>query len=368
MHPRNLLAALALLATAASPVLAGSLAVGDPAPEARPSVMLQGEAVAKLDDSKTYLFEFWATWCGPCVAQVPHVDHLHRTFGPKGLVVLATSVWEDDQAKPAAFVKGKGDKMSYRVGFDGDKAMATKWLEAAGANGIPHAFVVQKGKIAWQGHPGELTDELVASMLDGTYSPAKAAAAAKTAADNQAQMMEKFNALGEALQAKQWDKAEKLLAEVLPFVPETERQELAEGIRDQIALGKGDPSGIYRRMEKFAEENKEDPEQLNALAWDLATNPLFEGKRNLGLAEKCARASVKLAAGADKAASLDTLARIRFMQGQKEEAIKLQQEAVAGAPDELKSEIQATLESYKKGVLPKISEQGDVVDDEEEMK
>lgn len=365
MKPRNLLAAVALLATAVSPVLAGPLGVGDPAPDARPKVMLQGEPVTKLEDGKTYLFEFWATWCGPCVAQVPHVDHLHRTFGPKGLIVLATSVWEDDQAKPAAFVKAKGDKMSYRVGFDADKAMAKNWLEAAGANGIPHAFAVQKGKIIWQGHPGELNDALVASMLDGSYNPEKAAAAAKAEEAKQQAAMEKFGALGEALQAKQWDKAEKLLGEVLPLVPESERADLAEGVRDQIALGKGDPSGIYKRVAKYAEENKEDAEQQNEIAWDLATNPMFEGKRNLELAETCASRSVKLASGTDKAASLDTLARIKFMQGKKDEAIKLQQQAVDCAADELKPELQATLESLKKGVLPKVETQGEVIDDEE---
>lgn len=367
MTPRKLLAALALAVAAASPALAAQLGLGDPAPAARPSVMLQGEAVTKLDDSKTYLFEFWATWCGPCVAQVPHVDHLHRTFGPKGLVVLATSVWEDDQAKPAAFVKGKGDKMSYRVGFDGDKAMAKNWLEAAGANGIPHGFVVQKGKIIWQGHPAELTDEVVASMLDGSYSPAKAAAAAKAEAEQQAKVMEKLNALGEAMQAKEWDKAEKLLAEILPHVPEGQREELAGNIGDAIALGKGDPTRVYKRIEQYAEEYKDDAEQQNAIAWDLATNPIFEGKRNLALAEKCAQAAVKLSADGEKAACLDTLARIRFMQGKKDEAIKLQQEAVSLASDEMKAEAQATLDSYKKGILPKPPEQGEVVD-EEEMK
>ena len=367
MSPRNLLAAVALLATAALPVLAGPLDVGAPAPEARPKVMLQGEAITKLDDSKTYLFEFWATWCGPCVAQVPHLDHLHRTFGPKGLVVLATSVWEDDQAKPAAFVKGKGDKMSYRVGFDADKAMAKNWLEAAGVNGIPHAFAVQKGKIIWQGHPGTLTDALVASMLDGSYSPEKAEQAAKAEEAKQVAMMEKFNALGEALQAKQWDKAEKLLTEVLPLVPESERADFTEGVRDQIALGKGDPSGIYKRIAKYAEENKEDGEQQNEIAWDLATNPIFEGKRNLELAEKCAQIAVKLASGNDKAASLDTLARIKFLQGKKDEAIKLQQQAVELADEDMKPEVQATLDSLKKGILPKVETQGEIID-EDEMK
>ena len=83
---------------------------------------------------------------------------------------------------------------------------------------------------------------------------------------------------------------------------------------------------------------------------------MFEGKRNLELAEKCATISVKLAEGTDKAASLDTLARIRFMQGKKDEAIKLQQEALNAADETLKPELQHTLDSMKKGVLPKVEE------------
>ncbi len=356
MSIRSLLAELTLFVSALSPVFGGQLGVGDPAPAARPKVMIQGEAITKLDDSKTYLFEFWATWCGPCVGQIPHLDGLHRKFGSKGLVVLSTSVWEEDQAKVASFVKGKGDKMSYRVGFDADKSMTKAWLEAAGVNGIPHGFLVSKGKIIWAGHPAELNDEMIGSVLDGSYNPEKAASIAKAAEDQKEKLMEKFGALGVAMQAKEWDKAEKLLNEVLPLVPESERGELTDAVRDQIALGKGDPSGIYKRIAKFAEESKDDAEQQNAIAWDLATNPMFEGKRNLELAAKCATISVKLAEGTEKAASLDTLARIRFLQGKKDEAIKLQQEALNIADDTLKPELQKTLDSMKKGVLPKVEE------------
>ncbi len=356
MSIRSLLAALTLFVSTLSPVFGGPLGVGDPAPAARPKVMIQGEAITKLDDSKTYLFEFWATWCGPCVGQIPHLDSLHRKFGSKGLVVISTSVWEEDQAKVANFVKSKGDKMSYRVGFDADKSVTKAWLEAAGVNGIPHGFLVSKGKIIWAGHPAELNDEMIGSVLDGSYNPEKAASLAKAAEAEKEKLMEKFGALGVAMQAKEWDKAEKLLNEVLPLVPESERGELTDAVRDQIALGKGDPSGIYKRIAKFAEESKDDAEQQNAIAWDLATNPMFEGKRNLELAAKCASISVKLAEGTDKAASLDTLARIRFLQGKKDEAVKLQQEAINAADETLKPELQKTLDSMKKGVLPKVEE------------
>ncbi len=359
MTLRRTLAALVMAALLPAAALA-KLTVGSPAPDARPKVMIQGEAVGKLDDSKTYLFEFWATWCGPCVQMVPHLNDLNKEFGPKGLVVLGTSVWEDDQAKVAGFVKTRGDKMAYRVGFDADQAMAKGWLEAAGVNGIPHAFVVQKGKILWAGHPAQLTAKLVASFLDGTYSPEKAKAEQAKAEADGAKLEEKMQALGMAVQAKQWDKAEALLAETLPLVPEEDRAQLGEAVGDMIALGRGDPSRVYKRLAAFAEEAKDDVAVQNEIAWELATNPDFEGKRDLALASKLAERAVKLAEVTDRKANcLDTLARIRFLQGKKDEAIQLQQQALDAGPEALKPILRQALDSYKKGALPPVPEVGD---------
>lgn len=348
---RTLSATLALLTGTLT--ASAKIGVGSPAPEARPKVMVQGEAVGKLDDKQTYLFEFWATWCGPCVKMVPHLDALHREFGPKGLVVVGTSVWEEDQGKVEAFVKARDGKMTYRVGFDADKAMAKSWLEAAGVDGIPHAFLVQKGKIIWAGHPAGLTGKLIASVLDGSFNPERAAEQGAAPDEQMQKAMAKLNELGQAIQAKEWAKAEKLLEETLPLVPEGDREGLAEGVRDTIALGKGNPERIYKRLATFAEDTKENAGIQNEIAWDLVTNEAFAPKRNLALAEACAVRAVKLSEGPEKAASLDTLARVRFMQGRKDEAIKLQQESVDLAPDELKPELTETLESYKKGILPK---------------
>ncbi len=53
---------------------------------------LKGEHVAAKDFAgKVLLINFWATWCGPCLQELPHFDKLYKELADDGLVVLAIS-------------------------------------------------------------------------------------------------------------------------------------------------------------------------------------------------------------------------------------------------------------------------------------
>jgi cytochrome c biogenesis protein CcmG/thiol:disulfide interchange protein DsbE len=51
---------------------------------------------------KVVLLNFWATWCGPCQVEMPHLEAMYKELGPKGLVVLGISA---DAARDASKVK-----------------------------------------------------------------------------------------------------------------------------------------------------------------------------------------------------------------------------------------------------------------------
>ena len=337
-----------------------ALSVGDKAPATRPKTQIKGEAVKSFEKGKLYIFECWATWCPPCVASIPHLNELNQKMGPKGVVITGVNVWEGEKNPEAAkkvkdFVKAQGDKMSYAVAIGGDKFLRD-WLEAAKVDGIPHAFVINgDGVIVWMGHPMQLNEKLLGDFLTGTTAPEpdknKSEKKTKdgTVKDETSSTLEK---LGEALNKKNWDLAEKILPEALLTLNARDQANLKESAEAIIALGRGDPSKINAMYEKSSQDHSDNAEVQNEIAWDLLTNPRFGKNINLTLAEKCAVRAVALTKE-EEADKLDTLARVRWLQGRKEEAIKLQEKAVSKASYlTLKEELQLTLDSLRKGVLP----------------
>ena len=169
----------------------------------------------------------------------------------------------------------------------------------------------------------------------------------------------KLDALSDAMRKRDWDAAEKALPAAAGVLPPQEGKELRESIEAQIGLARGDPTKFYAQLKRVAEEEFDDAEAMNEIAWRLLTTKAFEGKRNLTLAEKCAVQAVALTkeGHSDK---LDTLARLRWLQGKKEEAIRWQIKAVDKADEpRMKALLQKTLDALLKGTLPP-------ADDEEE--
>lgn len=156
---------------------------------------IKGEPVTEWEPGKVYVMEFWATWCGPCKAAIPHLNELHAKYESKGVIIIGQSVWEQSPENAPKFVTEMGDKMAYRIAVDhrdgepeGSRGvMARTWLGAAGISGIPSTWVVKDGKVIWIGHPRDLSGTLLESMLDGSYD----AQLAKKQLDEKAALQER---------------------------------------------------------------------------------------------------------------------------------------------------------------------------------
>lgn len=165
---KNLIFLCALVST-----LLGSVRALEPGDDVsfdaiRKARLVSGVIPESWESGSLYILECWATWCGPCVAAIPHLDHLYDTYSDKGLAVIGMSVWEDGGAKVDSFVKKKGEGMSYPVVFVGkDGAFEADWLKPAGVLSIPQAIVVRDGKLLFLAHPTMLTEERIQVLLAG---------------------------------------------------------------------------------------------------------------------------------------------------------------------------------------------------------
>ena len=332
-----------------------TLKVGDVAPKLLMGKWVQGEPVKEFDHDKAYIVEFWATWCGPCKASIPHLNEHYLKYKDKGLVVIGQDCWETDDTKVAPFVKTMGEKMSYRVAMD-DKttdtkgAMAQNWLAAAGQNGIPSAFLIGKdGRIAWIGHPMSLEDSMIEDVLAGKFDTKKAAADFAEKAKNDAHMTAVRKELLAAIQKKQWDEALAKLDEVEKLMPEKQRSGL-EMQRFEILMNKQDYAAAYKLAEQISDARMDHTFINTFMQVGLVSeiiDPSVE-KPDLALAEKLASRAVEISQSTN-AFALDALACVTFKEGKQERAVTLEEQAINYAGIGEKPNYQKTLEGYQKG-------------------
>lgn len=306
------------------------LAVGDRAPELSIDRWVKGDPITGFEKGRVYVVEFWATWCGPCIAGMPHVSDLQKEYKDRGVTVVGVNIWDDPKAVDP-FMKDRGDKpsgddlMKYTVAIekkdDPDQirkgVMAKTWMEAAGQNGIPTAFIVDKeGRVAWIGHPMRMDDPLK-QVVEGSWDLAKA--------------KEEFQSRGE--RQREAAKAQQQIGE----------------FRRLLTTGKADEAyPIGRKL--MAGPAKDDAMMLNQIAWFIVDPEAPVDNPDLTLALQAAERANELTKGKD-GAILDTLARVLFVKGDVKKAYDLQAKAVElakGTP--LEDELQARLTEYKKAL------------------
>jgi thiol-disulfide isomerase/thioredoxin len=359
MRSRLISLAIVLIGVAPFTAAAQDLTVGSAAPPITVSRWIKGEPVDRLEPGKTYVVEFWATWCGPCRTSIPHLTELQKKFEDRGVTFIGVSAFESDQKKVEPFVKEMGDKMEYTVALDdvpdgerGPKGkMAQAWMQAADEHGIPTAFIVNDEKIAWIGHPMSI-DEPLEKVVAGAWDLDVAARERREAKDRQRKITAALTRINQALRSGETQEA---LAAIDEAIAENPMLESSFGPRKFQLLrdaGREDEASAYgdRLVETALKGN---PFALNFIAWQIVdpASKRAASQSDLKLALKAAERANELTHG-ENGMILDTLAKVYFDSGDPAKALKLQEKAVKLAGRE-NQEMKDRLEQYRKAVEEK---------------
>ncbi len=192
--------------------------VGDTAPEISAGYWLNTQPLSlEALRGRIVIVEFWATWCPPCRATIPHLVDLHKTYKDKGVVIV--SLTDEPRGKVEGFAKQMG--MVYPVGGD------SKTGDVYGVRGIPHAVLVDpSGKIVWRGHPAGGLDRVLEEQM-GKTPPSLVHPKEKAAALDAVAKVEG------AVEKQQWSEAIALLAKV-PDLDEGEVKQRTQAVRKAI--------------------------------------------------------------------------------------------------------------------------------------
>jgi len=136
---------------------------GKPAPSLRARLLDGASFDLAEDQGKIVVVHMWATWCGPCLEEMPALDAYYRQHRDEGLIMIALSM---DDPKDEAKVRDRAKGLSFPVGLAHDADMrgyGRIWR-------LPLTFVVDRRgvlrKDQWYGSPG-----LDARALDQTLTP-----------------------------------------------------------------------------------------------------------------------------------------------------------------------------------------------------
>lgn len=284
------------------------LTIGSKAPGLKIAQWVRGDSISGFEKGHTYVVEFWASWCGPCIAAFPHLAELQKQH-KDDLTVIGVNIWEQatgqDRVKLVNEFVAEHDEMAYTVALEEGTSMAENWMQAAGRNGIPSAFIVNgDGQVAWMGHPMAM-DEPLQQIIAGDYD----IEAARKAIRTEQLTVTAMNELREAGATGKWDRAGDLATALM--------------------------------HESFAEN----PQGLNALSWFIVSSEQTIPAETLKIALKAGKTANEQTDWKDWSA-LDTYALAVFKSGDIAEAIKLQNKAIELAPPQAQPELKARLENF----------------------
>lgn len=134
---------------------------GKPMPKLELSNWINGEVTPADMKGKVVIMDFYATWCGPCMAAIPHNNELLKKYKDKGLVIVGVCTSRRGQDRMPQTVKERG--MEYPTARDSQLRSENAWH----VDYYPtYAIVDRKGVVRIIGLKPNYVERVVKKLLD----------------------------------------------------------------------------------------------------------------------------------------------------------------------------------------------------------
>lgn len=143
-----------------------NMVIGKPLPDL--SLQTVNGAVIKLSSlkGKAVLIDFWASWCMPCRASIPHLKQLYQKYHEQGFSILSVSIDQNTKAWQTAMLK---EAMPWQQAIDKyeDGKDASMLMNTLGIQSVPFAIILDKdGKVLLINPDAEQIDKLLPKLFN----------------------------------------------------------------------------------------------------------------------------------------------------------------------------------------------------------
>ena len=140
------------------------LAIGNVCPDIQTKTISGGEMTLSAYRGKVVLLVFWASWCGPCMADIPHERELSEQFAGRPFTILGVNGDHSVEKAQAAVSKHEIPWESFWNGEEGGKGLLT---ERFGVQAWPTIYVIDDlGVIRYKHLRGRRLDEPLEELVD----------------------------------------------------------------------------------------------------------------------------------------------------------------------------------------------------------
>ncbi len=136
---------------------ADELKEGDVAPDFQLET-LSGETMRLSDyQGKIVVLNFWATWCPPCVEEMPHLQAFYENNKDQAIVVIAVNLTSEDNGIDAVEEFVKEHELTFPIPLDHDGTIGEQY----GAFAIPTSYIIDADGVIRQKYVGPLDEKLL---------------------------------------------------------------------------------------------------------------------------------------------------------------------------------------------------------------